>query len=288
MLPFDDRDGWIWIDGAYVPWREAKVHVCTHGLHYASLVFEGERAYGGRIFKSRAHGERLQRSAELLQMETPYGVDAIEEVKAEVLRRNGLSDAYVRAFFWRGPEVMGASGRGGKIHAAVAAWDWPSYFDPEKRRQGIRLEVARWRRPAPESSPTAAKAAGLYLICTLAKQEAENRGFDDALMLDYRGLVAEATVANVFFVRDGALHTPVPDCFLDGITRQSVIELAQAAGMSVHVRPIRPDELSGFSECFLTGTASEITPVGSIGEARFVPGAVTERLSAAYAQAVRA
>jgi len=284
---FDDRDGWIWLDGAFVPWREAKAHVLTHALHYASSVFEGERAYGGVIFKSAAHARRLKASAEMLGFEIPWTVEAIEAAKAEVLRRNGLVDAYVRPLAWRGADKLGVSGTGTRVHLAVAAWEWPSYFDEGERMRGLRLDVAEYRRPDPATAPALAKASGVYMIATLSRERAERRGFADALMLDWLGRVAECTAANVFFVRDGALHTPIADCFLSGITRAAVIELARGLGLAVIERRIWPDELPSFSECFLTGTAAEVAPVGAIGDIAYTPGAVTTAILGAYADAVR-
>ncbi len=284
MLPFDDRDGTIWLDGKLCPWRDAKIHVCTHGLHYASSVFEGERLYSGRIFKSRAHSERLTASAAMLDMTLPYSIDQIEEAKYAAVKAQGFSDAYVRTFAWRGAEVMGISARAATIHMAVAVWEWPSYFSPQQRAEGLKLDIAKWRRPSPDTIPSAAKAAGLYMICTLSKHAAEENGCADAMMLDYRGFIAEATSANIFFIRDGAIHTPLPDCFLNGITRQTVIEIARAQGIVVHERHILPEELDTFSECFVTGTAAEIVPVGSIGQHKFLPSSMTDNLWQAYKQ----
>jgi branched-chain amino acid aminotransferase len=286
-IPFDQLDGEIWMDGAFVPWRDAKVHVLTHALHYASAVFEGERAYGGEIFASEAHTDRLFASAEALGFQIPFSKEEISGAKREALARTELKDAYVRPIAWRGSEMMGVSAQKNTIHVAIAVWAWPSYFDPALRETGIRLTISDWRRPDPRTAPCKAKAAGLYMICTLSKHAAESAGYQDALMYDYRGHVAEATGANVFFVRDGALHTPTPDCFLDGITRQTVIRLAKARGLEVHERTILPDELATFEECFLTGTAAEVTPVGEIGPHRFRPGAVTAAMIDDYAAAVR-
>ena len=286
-VAFDDREGWIWLDGRMVAWRDAKVHVLTHALHYASSVFEGERAYGGVIFKSAAHARRLKASAEMLGFEIPWTVETIEAAKAEVLRRNGLVDAYVRPLAWRGADKLGVSGTGTRVHLAVAAWEWPSYFDEGERMRGLRLDVAEYRRPDPATAPALAKASGVYMIATLSRERAERRGFADALMLDWLGRVAECTAANVFFVRDGALHTPIADCFLSGITRAAVIELARGLGLAVIERRIWPDELPSFSECFLTGTAAEVAPSGAIGEIAYTPGAVTTAILGAYADAVR-
>jgi branched-chain amino acid aminotransferase len=284
---FDDRDGWIWFDGRIVAWRDARVHVLTHALHYASSVFEGERAYGGRIFKSTEHSRRLKESARILDFEIPWTVDAIDAAKAEVLRRNDLSDAYVRPVAWRGSEMMGVGAPASGIHCAIAAWRWPSYFDPAERMRGLRLDMAEYRRPDPTTAPSLAKASGGYMIATLSRHRAERRGFADALMLDWLGRVAECTAANVFFVADGAVHTPIADCFLSGITRATVIDLARGLGVPVIERRIMPTELGDFSECFLAGTAAEVTPVGSIGEVGYAPGRVTQAIMAAYAEAVQ-
>ncbi|WP_286712220.1 branched-chain amino acid aminotransferase [Brevundimonas sp. UBA1471] len=278
FVPFDDRDGWIWMDGDFVPWRDAKTHVLTHALHYGSSVFEGERMYDGEIFKLTEHSERLRRSAELLDFELPYSVAEIDAACKATCERMGLRDCYVRPVAYRGPEQVSVSAGKTKVHVAIAVWDWPSYFDPETKAKGIRLEWAKWRRPDPMTAPTAAKAAGLYMICTLSKHAAERDGYADALMLDYRGQVAEATGANIFFVRDGALHTPTPDCFLNGLTRQTAIKLARERGIEVIERAIFPDELSTFSECFITGSAAEITPVAEIGEHVYKPGQISETL----------
>ncbi|MFI8682524.1 branched-chain amino acid aminotransferase [Brevundimonas diminuta] len=287
FVPFDDRDGWIWFDGEFVPWREAKTHVLTHGLHYGSSVFEGERMYGGEIFKLTAHSERLKRSAELLDFEIPYSVAEIDAACKETCARNGLIDCYIRPVAYLGPEQLSVTAKNSKVHLAVAAWEWPSYFDPEVKKKGIALEWAKWRRPDPATAPSTAKAAGLYMICTMSKTAAEKRGFADALMLDWRGYVAEATGANVFFVRNGALHTPRVDHILNGITRQTVIEMAQARGIEVIVRDILPEELGDFSECFLTGSAAEVTPVGQVGDYRFTPGALSLSLMDDYGKLVR-
>jgi branched-chain amino acid aminotransferase len=286
-VPFDDRDGWIWLDGHFVPWREAKVHVLTHGLHYASSVFEGERMYGGEIFELTAHTERLFESARILDFEIPYTVAEIDRACIDTCRKNGLDDCYLRPIAWRGSEMIGVSAQNTKIHVAIAVWDWPSYFSPEEKARGIRLTWAKYRRPSPETEPVHAKAAGLYMICTISKHAAEKEGFTDAMMLDYRGYVAESTGSNVFFVKDGVIHTPVADCFLNGITRQSVIKLARSKGIEVIERHIKPEELSNFSECFVTGTAAEVTPVGQIGEYSFKPGQLSLSLMDDYARMVR-
>jgi branched-chain amino acid aminotransferase len=279
---FDDRDGWIWLDGRMVEWRDAKVHILTHALHYASAVFEGERAYGGRIFKSAEHSRRLKDSARILDFEIPWTVDQIDAAKAEALRRNNFTDAYVRPIAWRGSEMMGVSAQHNKIHLGIAVWDWPSYFDPAQRMKGIRLDIAEYRRPDPATAPALAKAAGLYMICTISKHRAERRGYADALMMDWEGRVAECTGANIFFIKDGTIHTPIADCFLAGITRATVIDLARRRGVEVVERRIMPDELGSFSECFITGTAAEVTPVGEIGPHVFMPGAITAALVDAY------
>lgn len=279
-LPYDDRDGYIWMDGDFTPWREAKVHVLTHALHYASSVFEGERAYGGVIYASRRHSERLANSAKIMGFDLPVSVDELENIKAEALAKSGLENAYVRAFAWRGSEMMGVSAQNNTIHLAVAVWAWGDYF--ADKMKGIRMTHAQWRRPAPDTAPCHAKAAGLYMICTLSKHAAENAGYADALMLDYRGHVAEATGANIFFMRDGAIHTPTPDCFLNGITRQTAIKLAEARQLEVIERTILPDELGTFDECFITGSAAEITPVAEIGEFSFKPGTISEALVTDY------
>ena len=284
---FDDRDGWIWLDGRMVEWRAAKIHVLTHGLHYASTVFEGERAYGGRIFKGTEHSRRLVNSARLLDFEIPFSVAEIDAAKDEVLRRNNFADAYVRAIAWRGSEMMGVSAQQNTIHLGVTAWVWPSYFDPAQRMKGIRLDMAEYRRPDPATAPALAKAAGLYMICTISKHRAERRGYADALMLDWQGRVAECTGANIFFVTNGTLHTPIADCFLAGITRATVIDLARRRGFEVIERRIMPDELASFSECFITGTAAEVTPVGEIAGQAYKPGAITAALIDAYTEEVK-
>ena len=286
-VPFDQLEGLIWFDGKLVPWAGATLHVLSHGLHYASCVFEGERAYGGVIFRSTAHSERLRKSAELLDFEIPYTVAEIDAAKHLVLERNGQRDAYVRPVAWRGSEMMGVSAQHNKIHLAIATWEWPSYFDPAQRLKGLRLDLAQYRRPDPATIPAKAKAAGLYMICTISKHQAERKGYADAMMLDWRGLVAECTGANIFFIQDGRIHTPTPDCFLDGITRQTVIELAKRRGVEVIERKISPDELTRFSECFITGTAAEVTPVAEIADWRFKPGNITKQLMEDYTAEVQ-
>ena len=286
-VPFDQMEGMIWFDGKLVPGPEAKIHVLTHGLHYASAVFEGERAYGGQIFKCTEHSERLKRSAQLLDFEIPYSVAEIDAAKRLVLERNGQSDAYVRPIAWRGSEQMGVSAQNNKIHLAIATWQWPSYFDPVQRLKGIRLDLAEYRRPDPVTAPVRAKAAGLYMICTISKHKAERKGYADAMMLDWQGRVAECTGANIFFIKDGKIHTPIADCFLAGITRATAIMLAKKRGIEVIERRIMPDELSGFSECFITGTAAEVTPVSEIADWRFTPGTITQQLMEDYTAEVR-
>lgn len=283
---FDKRNGVIWMDGQFVPWTEANVHVLTHGLHYGSSVFEGERAYGGEIFKLDAHTDRLIESARIMGFEIPYDAATINAASRELLKRMKLTDAYVRPVAWRGSEMMGVSAQHNTIHLAIAAWEWPSYFAPEERLKGIRLDLSEWRRPDPRTIPSKAKAAGLYMICTLSKHAAENKGYADALMLDWRGQVAEATGANVFFVKDGVIHTPYPDCFLNGITRQTVIGLARARGIEVIERAILPEEMADFTECFLTGSAAEVTPVSEVGPYRFTPGEISRTLMQDYTDAV--
>ena len=287
LVPFDDRDGWIWLDGQLVPWREAKVHVLTHALHYASCVFEGERMYDGEIFKLTEHNERLIRSAEILDFTIPFTVAQIDEACKQTAAKNGFENCYVRPLAWRGAEQMGVSAQQAKIHVAVATWEWSSYFDPEQARKGIRMTYAKYRRPSPETAPVASKAAGLYMICTISKHAAEKAGYADALMLDYRGYIAESTGANVFLIREGVIHTPKPDCFLDGITRRSVIGLAQKMGFEVVERHIPAEELGTFSEVFITGTAAEVTPVAEIGEHRFQPGNITFSLMDDFSKMVR-
>ena len=282
LLPFDDRDGWIWLDGQFVPWREATVHVLTHGLHYASAVFEGERMYGGEIYKLTEHTERLFKSAEMLDFEIPFTVAEIDQACKDTCAKNGLTDAYLRPIAWRGSEMIGVSAQHTKIHVAIAVWDWPSYFKPEERAKGIRMTWAKYKRPSPETEPVHAKATGLYMICTISKHAAEAKGYADAMMLDYRGQVAEATGANIFFVKDGVIHTPIADCFLDGITRRTVIGLARDRGIEVIERAIWPEELANATEVFLTGTAAEVTPVGEIDDYRFVPGELTRTLMQDY------
>lgn len=281
-VPFDQLDGEIWFNGKFVQWEDANVHVLTHGLHYASAVFEGERAYGGEIFELTKHSTRLRESAEMLGFEIPWSVDEIDNACREALKRQGLTNAYIRPIAWRGSEMMGVSAQENKINLAIAVWDWPSYFDPEQKMKGIRLDISKWRRPDPQTIPCKSKAAGLYMICTLSKHEAEAKGYADALMYDYRGQIAEATGANIFFIKDGEIHTPIPDCFLDGITRQTVIALAKKRQFKVIERVIMPEEMSDFEECFLTGSAAEVTPVSEIGPYTFTPGKISKQLVEDY------
>jgi len=282
VIPFDQRDGWIWFDGQLVPWKEAKLHVLSHGLHYGSCVFEGERAYGGEIFRCTEHSGRLKRSAELLDFEIPYSVAEIDAAKRLVLEKSGLADAYLRPVAWRGSEMMGVSAQHNTIHLAIAAWEWPSYFDAAAKMKGIRLDMAEYRRPDPATAPCHSKAAGLYMICTISKHRAERKGYADALMLDFEGNVAECTGANVFFIRDGAIHTPLADRFLDGITRRTVIDLARRRGFEVVERRIAPEEMESFNECFITGSAAEVTPVSEIGPYGFQPGNMSRVLMEDY------
>ncbi len=284
---YDDRDGKIWMDGKLVDWRAANVHILTHAMHYASSVFEGERCYGGRIFKGREHSARLLKSGELIDMPISYSVDQIEAAKAEVLAANGWADAYVRAVAWRGSgEDMGVSARRNPVRMAVIVWEWGNYYGDAKMK-GAKLDIAKWRRPDPATAPSQAKAAGLYMICTMSKHAAEAKGCSDAMMLDYRGYVAEATGANIFFVRDGEVHTPLADAFLNGLTRQTVIQMLRDKQIKVHERYILPEELEGFQQCWLTGTAAEVTPVGQIGDYRFEVGAMAREVSTDYEKLVR-
>lgn len=286
-VSFDQQDGHIWFNGEFVQWTDAKVHVLTHGLHYASAVFEGERAYDGEIFKLTEHTQRLHESAKILGFKIPYSVEQIDEACRELLARQGMKDAYVRPIAWRGSESMGVSAQNNRINLAIAIWEWPSYFDPEQKLKGIRLDIAEYRRPDPRTAPSKSKAAGLYMICTISKHAAEAKGYADAMMLDWRGQVAEATGANIFFVKDGKLHTPTPDCFLDGITRRTIIGLAKRRGIEVIERAIMPEELAEFEQCFICGTAAEVTPVAEIGQYTFTPGEITKVLMDDYSTEVR-
>ncbi len=287
LIPFDDRDGFIWFNGELVDWRDAKVHLLSHGLHYGSCVFEGERCYNGRIFKSREHSERLLKSGDILDFKIPYTVDQLEEAKHQVLEANGITEGYLRPVAWRGSEMMAVSSQHARIHVAVAAWPWPTLFGEELARTGISMTLAPYRRPPSECAPVHSKAAGLYMICTLSKHAAESQGFHDALMLDSAGNVAEATGANIFFVMDGALHTPTPHCFLDGITRRTVISLAQDQGLEVVERTITLPEIANAQEAFLTGTAAEVTPIGRIDKVQYQVGQITTGLRTAYMDLVR-
>ena len=288
MSGYDDRDGQIWMDGKLIDWRQANVHILTHAMHYASSVFEGERCYNGKIFKGRAHSERLRRSAELLDFEIPYSVDEIEAAKYAMLEANGWTDAYVRAVAWRGAgEDMGVSAARNPVRLAIAGWEWGNYYGDAKFK-GAKLDISKWKRPSPETIPVHAKAAGLYMICTMSKHAAEAKGCSDALFMDYRGYVAEATGANIFFVKDGEVHTPTPDCFLNGLTRQTVIGMLEDKQIKVNERHIMPEELEGFEQCWLTGTAAEVTPVGQIGDYNFEVGALTRDIAESYEKLVRA
>jgi branched-chain amino acid aminotransferase len=286
-VPFDQRPDVIWFDGKLIPTAESKMSVLTHGLHYASCVFEGERAYGGKIFKSTEHTERLKNSARVLDFEIPYSVAEIDAAKELVLDKNKQKDAYVRPVAWRGSEALGVSAQNNKIHLAIATWEWPSYFHPEQRLKGLRLDLADYRRPDPKTAPCLAKAAGLYMICTISKHRAEQRGYADAMMLDWQGRVAECTGANIFFVKDGKIHTPIADCFLAGITRATAMQLARRRNIEVIERRIMPDELSSFSECFITGTAAEVTAVAEIADWKFAPSRITQTLMNDYTNEVQ-
>jgi branched-chain amino acid aminotransferase len=287
LIPYDDRDGVIWIDGAMVPWRDAKLHVLSHALHYGSCVFEGERVYDGRIFKLEEHTQRLFDSAEMLQLSIPYDQQTISDANKAVVAEQNIGDGYVRPVAWRGPEQMGVSAQETKTHVAIAAWPWPAYFGEEARERGIRLATSKWRRPAPDTAPVKAKAAGLYMICTLSKHEAEANGYHDALMLDWRGNVAEATGANIFLVQNGVIHTPDPDCFLDGITRRTVMDLARKRGYEIVERTVTPEDFAKTDEVFLTGTAAEVTPVGEIDGHNYQVGPVTRQMMDDYEAVVR-
>ncbi|MDJ1008539.1 MAG: branched-chain amino acid aminotransferase [Paracoccaceae bacterium] len=284
---YDDRDGVIWMDGKLVPWRDANVHILTHAMHYASSVFEGERAYNGRIFEGVKHSERLLTSGQMIDMPIPWSVEEIEEAKYATLKANGLTDAYVRPVAWRGAgEDMGVSSSRNPVRMAIATWEWGAYYGDSKYK-GAKLDISKWKRPSPETIPSHAKAAGLYMICTMSKHAAEAKGCSDAMMFDYRGYVAEATGANIFFVKDGEVHTPKPDCILNGITRQTVIGMLQDRQVKVHERYIEPGELEGFEQCWLTGTAAEVTPVGQIGDYNFEVGALTRDVAEGYETLVR-
>ena len=286
ILPFDNRDGFIWLNGKFVKWRDANIHVLNHGLHYASCVFEGLRIYDGRIFKLDKHIERLFNSAKILDLDIPFDYKDVLNITKEIIIKQNVSNGYVRPVVWRGSEMMAISAKEGSTNLAIAAWEWPSYFSPEKLLEGIKLNVSKWLRPSPESAPTDSKAAGLYMICSLSKHEAEKLGFDDALMLDYRGYVAEATGANIFFVKDNELFTPIADCFLNGITRQTVIEIAKENKIKVHENHFKLDFLKNCDEVFLTGTAVEITPVSCIKNFNFEDRKLTKFLMSEFKKKV--
>lgn len=290
IIPFDQRDGFIWYNGEFIEWKNAKVHVLNHGLHYASCVFEGERIYGGKIFKNEEHAKRLHKSAEILGFEIPYSVEELIKLKNETVAKQNITDGYMRAFAWRGSEKMAISAQNNKIHVAIACWPWPPYYSEEARKAGVKLKFAKYKRPSPETAPIAAKAAGLYMICTISKHEAEREGYNDALMLDYRGYLAEATGANLFLVmKNGELHTPLPDCFLNGLTRQTVIELAKKRGIKVVERHIKPEELADAKDAFLTGSAAEITRIGAVDNKYLYPemSEMTATLMQDYHELVR-
>ena len=282
VLPFDQRDGFIWMNGALVPWNDAKLHVLSHGLHYASCVFEGERAYGGKIFKITEHSERFRKSAEMLDFEIPYSVAELDAAKRLTVEKNGFQSCYVRPVAWRGSEMMAVAAQHATINVAIAVWDWPSMFDVNEKMKGIKLDMADYRRPDPMTAPCHSKAAGLYMICTISKHRAERKGFADAMMLDWQGRVAECTGANIFFTKDGAIHTPIADCFLDGITRRTVIDLAKRRGIEVVERRIMPEELASLEECFICGTGAEVTPVSQVGQFNFAPGAISRQMLEDY------
>src|SRR4029078_6015679 len=284
--PYDQRDGYIWMNGELISWRDARVHMLTHALHYGSAVFEGERVYDGEIFKLTEHSQRLHESAKGLDFEIPYSVADIDQANRDVVRANSLVDGYVRPLAWRGSEQMGVAAQATKINLAIAAWDWGSYFDPAARTKGLRLKIAHYRRPDPRTAPAKSKAASPYIICTIEKHRAEREGYADALMLDWRGQIAESTGANIFFVKDGVLHTPLPDCFLDGITRRTVIGLAKQRGLKVIERAIMPEEMADFSECFMSGHDAAETPGHAIGPYRFTIGDITRNLMDDYSALV--
>jgi len=271
-LDYSNLEGFIFLDGQLLKWSDAKLHVLSHGLHYASSVFEGERVYKGKVFKEQEHTERLIRSAKTLGFDIPYNAKEINAIRKEVLTANKIDDGYIRPVSWRGSEMMGISAQTNTIHFALAAWKWPSYFSPEAKLKGIKLNISKWRRPDPLTAPVNTKAAGLYMICTLSKHEAESKGFDDSLMLDYRGYIAEATGANIFFIKNNEIHTPIADCFLDGITRQTVINIAKTEGIKVEEKRLNIEDINDYQECFVTGTAAEVTPVRSIANYEFKPG----------------
>lgn len=286
IIPFDQREGYIWMNGEFVPWQDARLHVLSHGLHYGGAVFEGERCYDGQVFKLKEHGERLHTSAEMVGFEIPYSAQKMDDAVLELLEKQGLRDAYVRRVAWRGSEMMAISAQHNTIHTAIAIWEWPRMFNKEIQEKGVRLKTSNWKRPSPETAPCHAKAAGLYMICTMSKHAAEREGYNDALMLDWRGYVAEATGANIFLVYNGEIHTPTPDCFLNGITRQTVIGLLKAGGYNVVERHIRPEELASADEIFITGSAAEVTAVGGIDDLTFEVGPITRQMQNDYRDAV--
>lgn len=288
LLPYDDRDGFIWMDGELRPWREAKLHVLTHGLHYGGCVFEGERAYNGKIFKMREHHERLLKSAEWLDFTIPYTVEELDKAAMETLAANDITEGYVRPVAWRGSEQFGIAAQECGVHTAIACWPWPKYFAPKGGEDaGLSLKTVEWVRPDPRSVPVQSKAAGIYMIGTMVKHQADRAGYDDALMLDVKGRVAESSGANIFFVKGNDIKTPEPECFLNGITRQTIIELAESMGLKVEVGTIMPDEIGEYDEVFLTGTAAEVAPVGKIDDKSYTIGPVTKKLATAYEELVR-
>jgi len=283
QLPFDQRSGKIWFNNELCAWQDARVHIISHGMHYASLVFEGLRVYNRKIFKLKEHTERLFNSAKILDMKIPYSFDEIIEATKKLVTDQNIQNGYIRPFVWRGSEMMGVSAQNTKINVAIAIWDWPAYFNPELKLKGIKLNISKWQRPPQNSSPWESKAAGLYMICTLSKHQAEKDGYTDSLMLDHEGNVAEATSANIFFKdKNNELHTPIPDSFLDGITRRTVIDLAKSKSIKINERKISPNELSNFMGCFITGTAAEITPVGNILDNKFEVCDLIKDLSSSY------
>ena len=283
-MDYSNLEGFIFLDGQLLKWSDAKLHVLSHGLHYASSVFEGERVYKGKVFKEQEHTERLIRSAKTLGFDIPYNAKEINAIRKEVLTANKIDDGYIRPVSWRGSEMMGISAQTNTIHFALAAWKWPSYFSPEAKLKGIKLNISKWRRPDPLTAPVNTKAAGLYMICTLSKHEAESKGFDDSLMLDYRGYIAEATGANIFFIKNNEIHTPIADCFLDGITRQTVINIARTEGIKVEEKRLNIEDINDYDECFVTGTAAEVTPVRSIANYEFKPGKLCKFLIEKYSE----
>lgn len=288
VIPFDMREGTIWMDGQFLAWQDAKLHVLSHGLHYGSCVFEGERAYSGKIYKTREHSERFHKSAEILDFTIPYSVDELIAIKQEVVDRNGFKNCYVRPVAWRGSEMMAISAQNATIHTAICVWDWPSMFDVATKMKGIRIDIAEYRRPDPACAPVASKAAGLYMICTISKHKAEKKGYADAMMLDWQGRVAECTGANIFFVKGNEIITPIADCFLDGITRRTVIDIAREQQINVIEKRIMPEELAGFDECFICGTGAEVTPVAEVGPYKFTPGNICRTMVEAYSAEVNA